>query len=119
MEFPCAFNEEPLQRSHRLQLALAKTGIVAGAGLAPHNSWRECQPIPEEDAMPARKLSEAEIKTLLPRPRAGVLSTANSTASLREGFRHRFGNMTRVALVAEAMNIIRNGSTCGTKWSST
>src|SRR5260370_24305049 len=45
-------------------------GIVAGAERAPHNGWRERQPILEEWKMPAKKLSDAELTALLHKARA-------------------------------------------------
>ncbi|HEX7698652.1 MAG TPA: 4a-hydroxytetrahydrobiopterin dehydratase [Candidatus Acidoferrum sp.] len=105
MEFPCAFNEEPLQAFAPFAARAGETGIVAGAGLAPHNSWRERQPIPEEDAMPARKLSEAEIKTLLSKAKGWSLVNGKLHREFAcKDFVTAFGNMTCVALVAEAMN---------------
>src|SRR5260370_10019930 len=105
MQFSRAFNEEPLQALTQFAARATEAGIVAGAELAPHNSWRECQPIPEECDMPAKKLSEAEIKTLL--SKATGWSLVNSKLHREfacKDFVTAFGNMTRVALVAEAMN---------------
>jgi 4a-hydroxytetrahydrobiopterin dehydratase len=79
--------------------------VVAGAGLAPHNGWRERQPVPEERAMPAKKLSDAEITTLLSKARGWSLVNGKLHREFTcKDFVTAFGNMTRVALVAEAMN---------------
>jgi 4a-hydroxytetrahydrobiopterin dehydratase len=105
MEFSRAFNEEPLQAFTAFTARSSEAGIVAGAGLAPHNSWRERQPIPEECDMPARKLSETEIKTLLSKATGWSLVNGKLHREFAcKDFVTAFGNMTRVALVAEAMN---------------
>jgi len=93
------------KRSHRLQLALAKPELLLGQLLAPHNSRREPKPIPEDDGMPAKKLSEAEIKTLLSKAKGWSLVNGKLHREFAcKDFVTAFGNMTRVALVAEAMN---------------
>jgi len=71
--------------------------------------------------MPARKLSEAEIKTLLSKAKGWSLVNGKLHREVAcKDFVTAFGNMTCVALVARSdETIIRNGSTCGTKWSST
>jgi 4a-hydroxytetrahydrobiopterin dehydratase len=105
VEFPRAFNEEPLQAFTPFAARAGQAGIVAGAGLAPHNSGREPKPIPEDDAMPAKKLSEAEIKTLLSNTKGWSLVNGKLHREFTcDNFVTAFGNMTRVALVAEAMN---------------
>src|SRR5260370_35056240 len=45
-------------------------GIVAGAERAPHNGWRERQPILEGWKMPAKKPADAELTALLHKARA-------------------------------------------------
>src|SRR5260370_38545534 len=48
MEFPRAFNEEPFPAFERRAARAARAcepGIVAGAERAPHNGWRERQPV--------------------------------------------------------------------------
>jgi 4a-hydroxytetrahydrobiopterin dehydratase len=106
MEFPRAFNEEPLQAALPQSAARATgAGVVAGAALAPHNGWREGQPVLEECAMPAKKLSEAEITALLPKAKGWSLVNGKLHREFAcKDFIAAFGNMTRVALVAEAMN---------------
>jgi 4a-hydroxytetrahydrobiopterin dehydratase len=80
-------------------------GVVAGAAIAPHNGWREHQPIPEECDMPAKKLSEAEVTTLLSKTKGWNLVNGKLHREFAcKDFVSAFGNMTRVALVAEAMN---------------
>src|SRR5258708_18789366 len=80
-------------------------GIVAGAARAPHNGWRERQPILEEWKMPAKKPSDAEITTLLPKAKGwNVMNGKLHREFACKDFVSAFGNMTRVALVAEAMN---------------
>jgi len=105
MEFPRAFNEEPLQALARSAARAGEAGIVAGAALAPHNGGRARQPIPEECAMPAKKLSDSEIATLLPKAKGWSLVNGKLHREFAcKDFVTAFGNMTRVALVAEAMN---------------
>src|SRR5260370_8351384 len=67
MEFHRAFNEERLQAFERPAVCAAEAGILAGLSLAPHNGGGEFQRIPEGCAMPAKKLSDAEITALLPK----------------------------------------------------
>src|SRR5713226_297848 len=67
MEFPRAFNEERLQAFERPAVCAAEAGILAGLSLGPHNGSGEFQRIPEGCAMPAKKLSDAEITALLPK----------------------------------------------------
>ncbi len=55
--------------------------------------------------MPAKKLSEAEITTMLPMTKGwGVVNGKLHREFTCKDFVAAFGNMTRVALVAEAMN---------------
>jgi 4a-hydroxytetrahydrobiopterin dehydratase len=63
------------------------------------------QALPEDYLMPAKKLSDAEITVLL--PKADGWSVVNGKLHKEfacKDFVTAFGNMTRVALVAEAMN---------------
>jgi 4a-hydroxytetrahydrobiopterin dehydratase len=105
MDFSRAFNEEPSRGFERTAVGASKTGILAGAGLAPHNGWREPQPVPEDYAMPAKKLSDTEISALLPKAKGwSVVNGKLHREFSCKDFVAAFGNMTRVALVAEAMN---------------
>jgi len=105
MEFPRAFNEEAFQAFERSAARAGEAGIVAGAELAPHNGGRERQPIREECVMPAKKLSDTEITTLLPKAKGwSVVNGKLHREFACKDFVTAFGNMTRVALVAEAMN---------------
>src|SRR5260370_10924700 len=105
MEFPRAFNEEPLPAFERRADRASGAGIVAGAERAPHNGWRERQPISEEWKMPAKKLSDAEITALLPKAKGwNVVNGKLHREFACKDFVSAFGNMTRVALVAEAMH---------------
>ena len=55
--------------------------------------------------MPAKKLSDTEITTLLPKAKGwGVVNGKLHREFACKDFVTAFGNMTRVALVAEAMN---------------
>ena len=55
--------------------------------------------------MPAKKLSEAEITTLLPKAKGWNLVNGKLHREFTcNNFVTAFGNMTRVALVAESMN---------------
>jgi 4a-hydroxytetrahydrobiopterin dehydratase len=61
--------------------------------------------VPEEDAMPAKKLSEAEVKENLGRAKGWSLVNGKLHRAFEcKDFVSAFGNMTRVALVAESMN---------------
>jgi 4a-hydroxytetrahydrobiopterin dehydratase len=105
MEFPRAFNEEPLQAFARSAPRAGETRILAGAGLGKHNGWRKRQPILEDDDMPAKKLSEAEITALLAKTKGWNLVNGKLHREFTcNNFVTAFGNMTRVALVAESMN---------------
>ena len=105
MEFACAFNEEPLPWSGRFAAGDKNAGILADEGFAPHNGGREFQPIPEGFAMPAKKLSDVEISTLLPKAKGWSVANGKLHREFAcKDFVTAFGNMTRVALVAEAMN---------------
>jgi 4a-hydroxytetrahydrobiopterin dehydratase len=101
MEFPRAFNEEAF--GHRR--SCRQSGNVAGARLAPHNGWRTNQPIAEERYMPAKKLSDPEINAQLSKTKGWTLVNSKLHREFTcKDFVTAFGNMTRVALVAEAMN---------------
>jgi 4a-hydroxytetrahydrobiopterin dehydratase len=105
IEFPRAFNEEPLQSFERPPVCAGRAGILAGTGIAPHNGGRERQPIPKESTMPARKLSDTEISALLPNAKGWSVTNGKLHREFAcKDFVTAFGNMTRVALVAEAMN---------------
>jgi 4a-hydroxytetrahydrobiopterin dehydratase len=105
MELRRAFNEEPSQMLEGPAVRASGTGFVAGAGLAPHNGLARCQPIPEGCKMPARKLSDPEISALLPKAKGwSVVNGKLHREFACKDFITAFGNMTRVALVAEAMN---------------
>ncbi len=105
MEFPRAFNEEALHTLERPAVHAGKAGNVAGAGLAPHNGWRRRQPIPEERYMPAKKLSDPEITAQLSMIKGWTLVNSKLHREFTcKDFVAAFGNMTRVALVAESMN---------------
>jgi 4a-hydroxytetrahydrobiopterin dehydratase len=104
MEFPRAFNEERLPAFERRKCA-SEAGILAVLSLAPHNGGGEFQWIPEGCAMPAKKLSDAEITALLPKAKGwSVVNGKLHREFACKDFVAAFGNMTRVALVAEAMN---------------
>ncbi len=105
MEFPGAFNEERLQAFERPAVRATEAGILAALSLAPHNGGGEFQRIPEGCAMPAKKLSDAEITALLPKAKGwSVVNGKLHRDFACKDFVAAFGNMTRVALVAEAMN---------------
>ena len=55
--------------------------------------------------MPAKRLSDAEITTLLPKAKGWSVANGKLHREFAcKDFSTAFGNMTRVALVAEAMN---------------
>jgi 4a-hydroxytetrahydrobiopterin dehydratase len=61
--------------------------------------------VPEERAMPAKKLSEAEVKEHLAHAKGWSLVNGKLHRAFEcKDFISAFGNMTRVALVAESMN---------------
>jgi 4a-hydroxytetrahydrobiopterin dehydratase len=63
------------------------------------------QAAPEDHAMPAKKLSDTEIAALLPKAKGwSVVNGKLHREFACKDFVAAFGNMTRVALVAEAMN---------------
>jgi 4a-hydroxytetrahydrobiopterin dehydratase len=98
VEFECASNEEEDRKScfglRRLP-ASALRRIMAGT-----LEWAA-----EENSMPAKKLSEAEITSLLSLAKGwSVVNGKLHRAFECKDFVTAFGNMTRVALVAEAMN---------------
>jgi 4a-hydroxytetrahydrobiopterin dehydratase len=105
VEFAQAFNEEPLPSFMEAGTRYAKAENVAGGALAPHNGCREHELIPEDGAMPARKLTDAEISALLPKAKGWSVANGKLHKEFScKDFVAAFGNMTRVALVAEAMN---------------
>jgi 4a-hydroxytetrahydrobiopterin dehydratase len=78
-----------------------KSLCVAGEGYAPHNElqgeW--------EASMPAKKLSEAEVQERLKKAKEWSLVNGKLHREFQcKDFVAAFGNMTRVALVAESMN---------------
>jgi 4a-hydroxytetrahydrobiopterin dehydratase len=79
--------------------------LLAGADLAPHNGGREFSPDPGGMHMPAKKLSDTEIAALLPKAKGWSVANGKLHREFAcKDFVTAFGNMTRVALVAEAMN---------------
>ena len=63
------------------------------------------QTLAEDDRMPAKKLTDAEISALLPKTMGwNVVDGKLHREFACKDFVTAFGNMTRVALVAEAMN---------------
>jgi 4a-hydroxytetrahydrobiopterin dehydratase len=79
--------------------------IVADLWRAAHNGGL-VHPTPLEDqVMPAKKLSDAEVRALLPKlPGWKIVDGKLHQEYKCKDFVAAFGNMTRVALVAEAMN---------------
>jgi 4a-hydroxytetrahydrobiopterin dehydratase len=105
MEFQRAFNEEASQTVERPEVRESRAGIVAGAGLAPHNGWEDASRFRRRCKMPAKKLSDSEITALLPKAKGwSVVNGKLHREFTCKDFVTAFGNMTRVALVAEAMN---------------
>jgi 4a-hydroxytetrahydrobiopterin dehydratase len=81
------------------------SSILAAISPAPHNGWRQRQPILEDCTMPAKKLTDAEISALLPKAKGwSVVNGKLHREFASKDFVTAFGNMTRVALVAESMN---------------
>jgi 4a-hydroxytetrahydrobiopterin dehydratase len=79
--------------------------VVAGAPLAPHNVACRALHDQEDAAMPAKKLNSAEIQALLAKAKGwSVVNGKLHREFVCKDFVTAFGNMTRVALVAETMN---------------
>lgn len=79
--------------------------ILAGTLFASHTIELERVLFPEVLAMPAKKLNDAEVQSLL--RKATGWSVVNGKLHREftcKDFVTAFGNMTRVALIAEAMN---------------
>jgi 4a-hydroxytetrahydrobiopterin dehydratase len=83
----------------------ARAGVVAGAALAPHNVACRVPPAQEVAVMPAKKLADSEVQKLLSKARGwSVVNGKLHREFTCKDFVTAFGNMTRVALVAEAMS---------------
>jgi 4a-hydroxytetrahydrobiopterin dehydratase len=77
---------------------------VAGRSVATHNGTDDLNDL-EETVMPAKKLSEAEINALLPKVSGWTVVNGKLHREFAcKDFVTAFGNMTRVALVAEKMD---------------
>jgi 4a-hydroxytetrahydrobiopterin dehydratase len=75
---------------------------VAAIAFAPHNG---CCTATEVRAMPAKKLSDSEINAMLPKVKGWSIVNGKLHREFAcKDFVAAFGNMTRVALVAESMN---------------
>jgi 4a-hydroxytetrahydrobiopterin dehydratase len=93
------------RRTNALRTSLCYVSRVAGAALAPHNVPCRVAQAEEDVAMPAKKLTDSEVQKLL--SKANGWSVVNGKLHREfacKDFVTAFGNMTRVALVAEAMN---------------
>jgi len=78
---------------------------VAVGALRPDNGIRRCEPVRRKKAMAAKKLSEEEIRALLPKMKGWSVVDGKLHREIAcKDFVTAFGNMTRVALVAESMN---------------
>ena len=105
MEFAQAYNEEPFESFAWAKWHDTKAKIVAGPELTPHNGWSELKSFAEDGAMPAKKLSDDEIASRLSNAKGwSVLNGKLHREFACKDFVTAFGNMTRVALVAESMN---------------
>src|SRR5258708_27173838 len=94
-EFPRAFNEERLQAFERPAVRATEAGILAALSLAPHNGGGEFQPSPEGCAIPAKKLSDAEITAPLPNAKSWSRGKGKMPPGFGwKGFRHAFWNNT-------------------------
>ena len=91
--------------SWRGRRSMAQTHAVLPESLARRIMVPPLANVPEEDAMPAKKLSEAEVKENLARAKGWSLVNGKLHRAFEcKDFVAAFGNMTRVALVAESMN---------------
>jgi 4a-hydroxytetrahydrobiopterin dehydratase len=114
MEFGQAFNEEgeangaSAAQARRNGAAQRGPGRKSCRGAVRGNimDLRSKEKIPpEESAMPAKKLTDAEVQALLPKLHGwNVMHGKLHREYECKDFVAAFGNMTRVALVAEAMN---------------
>jgi len=105
MEFLSAGNAKPIGRRAPAERVVTEAWIVAVEPLAPHNGARRLLPRPEDTTMPAKKLTDAEIAALLPKAKGwSVVHGKLHREFACKDFVTAFGNMTRVALIAEAMN---------------
>jgi 4a-hydroxytetrahydrobiopterin dehydratase len=104
VEFPRAYNDEPLKLFAYARAPVTKPQLLLAqrlrrimAGKKKGNSGG-C-------AMPAKKLTDAEISALLPKAKGWSVANGKLHKEFAcKDFVTAFGNMTRVALVAEAMN---------------
>jgi 4a-hydroxytetrahydrobiopterin dehydratase len=102
MEFPRAFNEEAFGRR---AFTLAKLELLLELGLRPIMAGEDGQRTAEERNMPAKKLSDPEITAQLSKTNGWTLVNSKLHREFTcKDFVTAFGNITRVALVAEAMN---------------
>jgi len=77
--------------------------MVAGSGVAPHNGGVEATP--EVTPCQQRSSPDAEISALLGKAKGWSVANGKLHQEFAcKDFVTAFGNMTRVALVAEAMN---------------
>jgi 4a-hydroxytetrahydrobiopterin dehydratase len=105
MELRRAFNEEASQRSHGRRFAQLELELLLARGLRRIMAWQVASPFLEGCTMPAKKLSDPEITALLPKVKGwSVVNGKLHREFACKDFITAFGNMTRIALVAEAMN---------------
>jgi 4a-hydroxytetrahydrobiopterin dehydratase len=72
---------------------------------SPHNGCAPMDALTEEFTMPAKKLTDAEIQTGLAKTTGWTLANGKLHREFAcKDFVAAFGNMTRVALIAESMN---------------
>jgi 4a-hydroxytetrahydrobiopterin dehydratase len=89
----------------RGQQPVARTSLMLLEGPSRRIMVPPLPTAPEEDPTPAKKLSEAEVKENLARAKGWSLVNGKLHRAFEcKDFVSAFGNMTRVALVAESMN---------------
>src|SRR6267378_1049742 len=105
MEFPRAFNEEAFQAFRRTAFAPVKLEMLLEPGLRRIMVWEDTSRLRRSSTMPAKKLSDPEITAQLSKTKGWTLVNSKLHREFTcKDFVTAFGNMTRVALVAEAMN---------------
>jgi 4a-hydroxytetrahydrobiopterin dehydratase len=83
----------------------AGPATVAAIVSSPHNDSRPADTLPEERFMPAKKLTDSEIQSSLATIKGWTLANGKLHREFAcKDFVAAFGNMTRVALIAESMN---------------
>jgi 4a-hydroxytetrahydrobiopterin dehydratase len=107
VDFASAFNEEAFSHGQARRAPYShgnRRGTLLAVALRRIITWT-IRDGPREKVMPAKRLSEVEIAELLPKVKGwSVVNGKLHREMTCKDFVTAFGNMTRVALVAESMN---------------